>query len=161
MRWQMICRWTLPRFETAITKRTKASLRPICSAGHVTSSKSKNYVGQKHYFYRRCLSGGKFPLQGAHAGAVLQDMAAFSFLTINRYHLGGAAGHGCYLTVSEEIVSVTGWKTGVMWMTYLKLGQRFAPMSFMDLVALQVKFSHLKENHQNHEEDQRLCTKRG
>ena len=27
----------------------------------------------------------------------------------------------------------------------LKAGQRFAPMSFMDLVALQVKFSHLKE----------------
>ena len=27
----------------------------------------------------------------------------------------------------------------------LKLGQRFAPMSLMDLIALRVKFSHLKE----------------
>lgn len=27
----------------------------------------------------------------------------------------------------------------------LKLGQRFAPMAFMDLIALRVKFSHLKE----------------
>ena len=73
------------------------------------------------------------------------DMAAFSFSYYKP--LSSCGGGGGMVVLSEEKGNrIRRWMED--WRNdgeLLKLGQRFAPMSFMDLIALRVKFSHLKE----------------
>jgi len=73
------------------------------------------------------------------------DMAAFSFSYYKPLSSCGGGG-GMVVFNDEKINRIRHWMED--WRNedeLLKLGQRFAPMSFMDLIALRVKFSHLEE----------------
>ncbi len=73
------------------------------------------------------------------------DMAVFSF---SYYKPLSSCGGGGGMIVFNDVKNneirhwMEDWRDDGL---LLKLGQRFAPMTFMDLVALRVKFSHLKE----------------
>ncbi len=73
------------------------------------------------------------------------DIAVFSFSYYKP--LSSCAGGGGMVVFNEERYQrirhwMEDWRDD---RELLKLGQRFAPMSFLDLIALQVKFTHLKE----------------
>ena len=73
------------------------------------------------------------------------DMAAFSFSYYKPLSSCGGGG-GMVVFNNDERNHIRHWMED--WRNdgeLLKLGQRFAPMSLMDLIALRVKFSHLKE----------------
>lgn len=73
------------------------------------------------------------------------DMAVFSFSYYKPLSSCGGGG-GMVVFNDEKNNSIRCWMED--WRNdgeLLKLGQRFAPMSFMDLIALKVKFAHLKE----------------
>ncbi|MEI8011206.1 MAG: DegT/DnrJ/EryC1/StrS family aminotransferase [Candidatus Omnitrophota bacterium] len=72
------------------------------------------------------------------------DFGAFSFSYYKPLSSCGGGG-GMVVFNDEKYRSIARWMED--WrddVALLKLGQRFAPMAFMDLVALRVKFSHLK-----------------
>jgi dTDP-4-amino-4,6-dideoxygalactose transaminase len=73
------------------------------------------------------------------------DMAVFSFSYYKPLSSCGGGG-GMVVSNSQEIDRIRRWMED--WRNdeeLLTLGQRFAPMAFMDLIALKVKFLHLNE----------------
>lgn len=73
------------------------------------------------------------------------DMAVFSFSYYKPLSSCGGGG-GMVVGNDAKVDRIRGWMED--WQNddeLLKLGQRFAPMSFMDLVALKVKFARIKE----------------
>ena len=73
------------------------------------------------------------------------DMATFSFSYYKPLSSCGGGG-GMVVFKGDQGNRIRHWMED--WRDddeLLKLGQRFAPMAFMDLIALRVKFSHLKE----------------
>lgn len=73
------------------------------------------------------------------------DMATFSFSYYKPLSsCGGGGGMVVFNNDKENCIRhwMEDWRNDD---ELLKLGQRFAPMSFMDLIALRVKFVHLKE----------------
>lgn len=73
------------------------------------------------------------------------DMAVFSFSYYKPLSSCGGGG-GMVVGNNKKVSSIRGWMED--WKdsdVLLKLGQRFAPLSLMDLIALKVKFSHIKE----------------
>ena len=73
------------------------------------------------------------------------DMAVFSFSYYKPLSSCGGGG-GMVVCGNEQALRVRRWMED--WRNdgeLIKTGQRFAPMAFMDLIALRVKFSHLKE----------------
>ncbi len=73
------------------------------------------------------------------------DFAAFSFSYYKPLSSCGGGG-GMVVFNDGKYRRISGWMED--WRddaSLLRLGQRFAPLSFMDLVALRVKFTHLKK----------------
>jgi dTDP-4-amino-4,6-dideoxygalactose transaminase len=73
------------------------------------------------------------------------DMAAFSFSYYKPLSSCGGGG-GMVLFNGDQGNRIRHWMED--WRDddeLLKIGQRFAPMAFMDLIALRVKFSHIKK----------------
>jgi dTDP-4-amino-4,6-dideoxygalactose transaminase len=73
------------------------------------------------------------------------DMATFSFSYYKPLSSCGGGG-GMVIANEEDGARIRRWMED--WRNdaeLLKLGQRFAPMAFMDLIALRVKLSHIKE----------------
>ncbi len=81
-------------------------------------------------------------------GKMLGSFGAFAAFSFSYYKPLSSCGGGGGMVVCNEAA----YQRIGRWMDdwrndpgLLKLGQRFAPMSFMDLVALRVKFTHLKK----------------
>jgi dTDP-4-amino-4,6-dideoxygalactose transaminase len=73
------------------------------------------------------------------------DIAVFSFSYYKPLSSCGGGG-GMVVGNADHVQRVRRWMED--WQNddeLLKLGQRFAPMAFMDMIALQVKMSHIKE----------------
>ncbi len=131
--------------EAAITKQTKAVIaahmfgRPCDVERIVKICRDKNIV-----FIEDVCQAESSSYKGRMLGT-FGDMATFSFSYYKPLSSCGGGG-GMVVFNSEEGNRIRHWMED--WCNddeLLKLGQRFAPMSFMDLIALRVKFSHLKE----------------
>ena len=129
----------------AITKKTKAVIaahmfgRP-CDVEQIGKiCRDKNIV-----FIEDVCQAESSRFQGRMLGG-FGDIAVFSFSYYKP--LSSCGGGGGMIVVNDQL-----GKRIRRWMEdwrddgeLLALGQRFAPMTFMDLMALRVKFSHLKE----------------
>jgi len=132
-------------FESAITRQTKAVIaahmfgRP-CDVELIGKiCREKNIV-----FIEDVCQAESSSYKGRMLGS-FGDMATFSFSYYKPLSSCGGGG-GMVIFNDEQGDRIRGWMED--WRNdddLLKLGQRFAPMSFMDLIALRVKFSHLKE----------------
>ncbi|MDP2653381.1 MAG: DegT/DnrJ/EryC1/StrS family aminotransferase [Candidatus Omnitrophota bacterium] len=131
--------------EAAITKKTRAVIaahmfgRPcgVERIGRICRDK-------KIVFIEDVCQAESSRFQGRMLGS-FGDMAVFSFSYYKPLSSCGGGG-GMVVFNDEKYNRVRHWMED--WRDdneLLNLGQRFAPMSFMDLIALQVKFAHLKE----------------
>lgn len=128
-----------------ITKKTKAVIaahmfgRP-CDVERIEKMcRDKNIV-----FIEDVCQAESSRTQGRMLGS-FGDMAAFSFSYYKPLSSCGGGG-GMVVSNNEEVNRIRHWMDD--WRNdsqLLKLGQRFAPMSFMDLVVLRVKLRHIKE----------------
>ena len=131
--------------EAAITKKTKAVIAAhmfgrACDVGKI----GKLCRAHKITFIEDVCQAESARYKGQMLGS-FGDMAAFSFSYYKPLSSCGGSG-GMVVCNSKVGESIRRWMED--WRNdgeLLKLGQRFAPMSFMDLIALRVKFSHLKE----------------
>ena len=131
--------------EKAITKQTKAVIaahmfgRP-CEVERIKEiCRDKNIV-----FIEDVCQAESSSYKGRMLGS-FGDMAVFSFSYYKPLSSCGGGG-GMVVLNDEQGDRVRRWMED--WRNedeLLKLGQRFAPMSFMDLIALRVKLSHIKE----------------
>jgi dTDP-4-amino-4,6-dideoxygalactose transaminase len=131
--------------EAAITKQTKVVIaahmfgRP-CDVEKIGKlCRDKNIV-----FIEDVCQAESSRYRGRMLGS-FGDMAAFSFSYYKPLSSCGGGG-GMVVFNNDEGNRIRHWMED--WRNdgeLLKLGQRFAPMSLMDLIALRVKFSHLKE----------------
>ncbi len=131
--------------EAAITKQTKAVIaahmfgRP-CDVERI----GKLCRDKKIVFIEDVCQAESSRYKGRMLGS-FADMAAFSFSYYKPLSSCGGGG-GMAVFNGNQGNRIRHWMED--WRNdgeLLKLGQRFAPMSFMDLIALRVKFSHLKE----------------
>lgn len=131
--------------EAAITKKTKAII-----AAHMfgrpcdIETIGKLCWDKKIFFIEDVCQAESSRYQGRLLGS-FGDMAAFSFSYYKPLSSCGGGG-GMVVFNGDKGNRIRHWMED--WRNdgeLLKLGQRFAPMSFMDLMALRVKFSHLKE----------------
>jgi dTDP-4-amino-4,6-dideoxygalactose transaminase len=131
--------------EAAVTKKTKAVItahmfgRP-CDVERIAKiCKDKNIV-----FIEDVCQAESSCYKGLKLGS-FGEMAVFSFSYYKPLSSCGGGG-GMVVFNDNEGNRIRHWMED--WRNeddLLKLGQRFAPMSLMDLIALRVKFSHLKE----------------
>jgi perosamine synthetase len=131
--------------EAAITKKTKAVIaahmfgRP-CEVERI----GKLCRDRNIFFIEDVCQAESSRYKGRMLGS-FGDMATFSFSYYKPLSSCGGGG-GMVVFNNEQGNRIRHWMED--WHNddeLLKLGQRFAPMSFMDLIALRVKFSHLKE----------------
>lgn len=131
--------------EAAITKKTKAVIaahmfgRP-CDVERI----ERICQARKILFIEDVCQAESSRYKGSMLGS-FGDMAVFSFSYYKPLSSCGGGG-GMVVFNAEEGNRIRHWMED--WRNdgeLLKLGQRFAPMSFMDLIALRVKFTHLKE----------------
>ncbi|MBF0571240.1 MAG: DegT/DnrJ/EryC1/StrS family aminotransferase [Candidatus Omnitrophica bacterium] len=129
----------------AITKKTKAVIaahmfgRP-CDVGQIGRLCRDNNI----FFIEDVCQAESSSANGRMLGS-FGDMAVFSFSYYKPLSSCGGGG-GMVLFNDEEANRIRHWMED--WQNdveLVKLGQRFAPLSLMDLIALRVKFSHLKE----------------
>lgn len=135
----------LAAVEAAITKKTKAVIaahmfgRP-CDVEQIGKlCRDRNIL-----FIEDVCQAESSRYKGRMLGS-FGDMAAFSFSYYKPLSSCGGGG-GMVVVDDEKGDHIRRWMED--WQDddgLLRLGQRFAPMAFMDLVALRVKFSHLKE----------------
>jgi len=129
----------------AITKKTKA----VIAAHMFGRACDVKEIGRlcrekKISFIEDVCQAESSTTQGRMLGS-FGDMAAFSFSYYKPLSSCGGGG-GMVVFNNEEGNRIRHWMED--WRNddeLLKLGQRFAPMALMDLIALRVKFSHLKE----------------
>lgn len=131
--------------EAAITKKTKAVI-----AAHMfgrpcdVETIGKLCRDKKIFFIEDVCQAESSRFKGRMLGS-FGDMAAFSFSYYKPLSSCGGGG-GMVVFNGDEGNRIRHWMED--WRNdseLLKLGQRFSPMSFMDLIALRVKFSHLPE----------------
>lgn len=131
--------------EKAITKQTKAVI-----AAHMFGRPCDvDRIGQlcrdkRIFFIEDVCQAESSRFKGRLLGS-FGDMAVFSFSYYKPLSSCGGGG-GMVVFNGSKGNRIRHWMED--WRNdgeLLKLGQRFAPMSFMDLMALRVKFSHLKE----------------
>ncbi len=131
--------------ETVITKKTKAVIaahmfgRPCDVQGIGQICRDKNIA-----FIEDVCQAESSSYKGRMLGS-FGDMATFSFSYYKPLSSCGGGG-GMVISNVEQGDRIRRWMED--WRNddeLLKIGQRFAPMAFMDLIALRVKFSHLKE----------------
>lgn len=131
--------------EAAVTKRTKAVIaahmfgRP-CDVERLGRVCRQNKIA----FIEDVCQAESSRYKGRMLGS-FGDMSVFSFSYYKPLSSCGGGG-GMVVFNGEKGNRIRRWMED--WRDddeLLKLGQRFAPMSFMDLIALRVKFSHLKE----------------
>lgn len=131
--------------EAAITKKTKA----IIAAHMFGRPCDVDIIGKlcrdkKILFIEDVCQAESSRYKGCMLGS-FGDMATFSFSYYKPLSSCGGGG-GMVVFNGDQGNRIRHWMED--WRNdgeLLKLGQRFAPMSFMDLIALRVKFSHLKE----------------
>jgi dTDP-4-amino-4,6-dideoxygalactose transaminase len=131
--------------EKAITKKTKAVIAAhmfgrACDVKRIWKlCRDKNII-----FIEDVCQAESSRTKGRMLGS-FGDMAVFSFSYYKP--LSSCGGGGGMVVFNNDIgTRIRRWMED--WRNdgeLLKLGQRFAPMSFMDLIALRVKFPHLKE----------------
>jgi dTDP-4-amino-4,6-dideoxygalactose transaminase len=131
--------------EKAITKQTKAVIaahmfgRPCDVEGLGKLCKDKSIC-----FIEDVCQAESSRYKGKMLGS-FGDMATFSFSYYKPLSSCGGGG-GMVICNEEKANRIRRWMED--WRDdgeLLKIGQRFAPMALMDLIALRVKFSHLKE----------------
>jgi len=131
--------------KAAITKKTKAVIaahmfgRP-CDIEAIARICRDNKV----LFIEDVCQAESSRYQGRMLGS-FGDLATFSFSYYKPLSSCGGGG-GMVIGNNEKADHIRHWMED--WRNdeeLLKTGQRFAPMSFMDLIALRVKFAHLKE----------------
>jgi dTDP-4-amino-4,6-dideoxygalactose transaminase len=131
--------------KAAVTKKTKA----VIAAHMFGRACDVKQIGKlcrekKIIFIEDVCQAESSRFEGRMLGS-FGDMATFSFSYYKP--LSSCGGGGGMVVLNDEARNRVG-----RWMEdwrnddeLLKLGQRFAPIAFMDLIALRVKFSHLKE----------------
>lgn len=131
--------------EASITKKTKAII-----AAHMfgrpcdVETIGKLCRDKKIFFIEDVCQAESSRFKGCVLGS-FGDMAVFSFSYYKPLSSCGGGG-GMVVFNGDRGNRIRHWMED--WRNdseLLKLGQRFAPMAFMDLVALRVKFSHLQE----------------
>jgi len=131
--------------EAAITKKTRAVIaahmfgRP-CAIEQVSKICRKNDIVLIEDVCQAESSSYKGRLLGSFG-----DMSVFSFSYYKPLSSCGGGG-GMVVCNARQAECIRGWMED--WRDsedLLKIGQRFAPLSLMDLIVLRVKFSHLKE----------------
>ena len=139
--------------QAAITKKTKAIIaahmfgRP-CDIDTIARICRENGI----VFIEDVCQAESSRCKGSLLGS-FGDLAVFSFSYYKPLSsCGGGGGMVVCADDQTELIRDRPYSCIRRWMEdwrddedLLKIGQRFAPMSFMDLIALRVKFSHLQE----------------
>lgn len=131
--------------EAAITKKTKA----VIGAHMFGRACDVDKIGtlcrdRKIIFIEDVCQAESSHYKGRLLGS-FADMAAFSFSYYKPLSSCGGGG-GMVVSNNEKINRIRHWMED--WRDdaeLLTLGQRFAPMAFMDIIALRVKFARIKE----------------
>ncbi len=131
--------------QSAITSKTKAVIGAhmfgrACDVEKISQICRKNNI----IFIEDVCQAESSRIKGRMLGS-FGDMAVFSFSYYKPLSSCGGGG-GMMVSNNKKINHIRRWMED--WrndVDLLKLGQRFAPISLMDLIVLQVKFKHLKE----------------
>jgi len=131
--------------EAAVTKKTKAVVAAHMFGRPCDVERIAGICREKHIvFIEDVCQAESSSYQGRKLGS-FGDMAVFSFSYYKPLSSCGGGG-GMVVFNDEQSNRIRHWMED--WRNedeLLTLGQRFAPMALMDLIALKVKFSHLKE----------------
>lgn len=129
----------------AITKKTKAIIAAHMFGRPCNVEVIRRICQDKEIFFIEDVCQAESSRYKGHCLGSFGDMAAFSFSYYKPLSSCGGGG-GMVVFNGDEGKRIRHWMED--WRNdgeLLKLGQRFAPMSFMDLIALRVKFSHLEK----------------
>lgn len=131
--------------QEAVTKRTKAVIAAHMFGRPCDVEKIGKLCREKKIVFIEDVCQAESSRYKGHMLGSFGDMAVFSFSYYKPLSSCGGGG-GMVVANGEQVNRIRRWMED--WRDdgdLLKLGQRFAPMSFMDLIALRVKFLHLKE----------------
>jgi len=131
--------------EAAITKQTKAVIAAHMFGRPCEVERIGKLCRDKNIFFIEDVCQAESSRTKGRMLGTFGDMATFSFSYYKPLSSCGGGG-GMVVFNNDEGNRIRHWMED--WRNdddLLKLGQRFAPMSLMDLIALRVKFFHLKE----------------
>ena len=131
--------------EKAITKQTKAIIAAHMFGRPCDIENIGQFCRNKNILFIEDVCQAESSRYNGRMLGSFGDMATFSFSYYKPLSSCGGGG-GMVVFNGDKGNRIRPWMED--WRNdgeLLKLGQRFAPMSFMDLIALRVKFSHLKE----------------
>jgi len=129
----------------AITKKTKAIIAAHMFGRPCDVQQIGKICKEKNIFFIEDVCQAESSRTMGRMLGSFGDMAVFSFSYYKPLSSCGGGG-GMVVFNNEEGNRIRHWMED--WRNdndLIKTGQRFAPMSFMDLIALKVKFFHLKE----------------
>lgn len=131
--------------EAAITKKTKAVIAAHMFGRPCDVERIAKICRDKNIIFIEDVCQAESSRYKERMLGSFGDMATFSFSYYKP--LSSCGGGGGMLVVNEPQANrirrwMEDWRNDSELLT---LGQRFAPMAFMDLIALRVKFSHIKE----------------
>ena len=132
-------------FEAAITKKTKAVIAAHMFGRPCDVERIGKLCRDKNIFFIEDVCQAESSRYKGRMLGCFGDMATFSFSYYKPLSSCGGGG-GMVVFNNDEGNRIRHWMED--WRNddeLLKLGQRFAPMSFMDLITLRVKFPRLKE----------------
>lgn len=131
--------------ETAITKKTKVVIGAHMFGRACDVEKIGRLCRDRNVIFIEDVCQAESSRVNGRMLGSFGDMAVFSFSYYKPLSSCGGGG-GMVVSNNDNINCIRewmeGWKNGS---ELLKLGQRFAPMSFMDLIALKVKLAHIKK----------------
>ncbi len=131
--------------EAAITRKTKAVIAAHMFGRPCDVERIGKLCRGKNIFFIEDVCQAESSRYKDRMLGTFGDMATFSFSYYKPLSSCGGGG-GMVVLRDEEGDRIRRWMED--WRNddeLLRTGQRFAPMSFMDLIALRVKMSHLKE----------------
>ncbi len=131
--------------EASVTKKTKAIIAAHMFGRPCDVERIGKICRDKNIFFIEDVCQAESSRYKGHMLGSFGDMATFSFSYYKPLSSCGGGG-GMVTFNNDEGNRIRHWMED--WRNddeLLKLGQRFAPMSLMDLIVLRVKFFHLKE----------------
>lgn len=131
--------------QAAVTKKTKAVIAAHMFGRPCDVERIRKLCRDKNIFFIEDVCQAESSRYKGQMLGSFGDMAVFSFSYYKPLSSCGGGG-GMVVFNNDDGNRIRSWMED--WRNnkdLLKLGQRFAPMALMDLIALRVKFRHLKE----------------